>query len=119
MKTERIEACIEYVRHMETCGIGQRDPNKCGATEARAELAALKEAEEAARQEEREKLLNWLRKAILDGFKWWMDGDQKELTEPWETFKVTLIGQEAGDMPTSEKVVEILEAAIRARGAKR
>ena len=41
METDAIRKCIEYVRHIETCGIGQRDPNKCEATKGRVELAAL------------------------------------------------------------------------------
>ena len=28
---------------------------------------------------------------------WWMDGDQNDVEEPWETFHLAAFGQEAGD----------------------
>ena len=50
MKTEHIKKCIEYARHMETAGIGTLDSGKCGAVDARAELAAI-ETDNAAMRE--------------------------------------------------------------------
>ena len=42
---------------------------------------------------------------------YWGDGDEKSLSEPWETFEIGLWGREAGDYVTGKDVHRVLKAS--------
>ena len=46
---------------------------------------------------------------------WWGDGDEKTVPEPWETFRVTLHGEEAGDTADTP---ELVDQVLRASGKR-